>query len=70
MMVPEIPSRKLQPRRQASSWNICKARRKLQTLVEQNLIATVEKLAERLGFGYSTIHRHLRAIRKVSKLGQ
>jgi len=42
----------------------------LQTLVEQNPIVTIEKLAEKLGFGHSTIHRHLRAIGKVSKLGQ
>jgi len=43
----------------------------LQTLVEQNpIVVPVEELAEKLGFGHSTIHRYLRAIGKVSKLGQ
>jgi len=42
----------------------------LQTLMKQNPIVTVEELAEKLGFGHSIIHRHLRAIGKVSKLGQ
>jgi len=32
----------------------------LQILTKQNLVVTVEELAEKLGFGHSTIHRHLR----------
>ncbi|XP_036359491.1 histone-lysine N-methyltransferase SETMAR-like [Octopus sinensis] len=42
----------------------------LQALVEENPHLSVQKLAEKLGFGHSTIHRHLRAIGKVNKLGQ
>jgi len=37
-------------------------------LLEQNPIVTVEELAEKLGFGHSTID--LRAIGEVSQLGQ
>jgi len=42
----------------------------LQILVKRNLIVTVEKLAEKFGFGHSIIHRYLRTIGKVSKLHQ
>jgi len=41
----------------------------LQTL-KQNSIVIVEELTEKLGFGHLTIHRHQRAIGKVSKLDQ
>ncbi|GFU61127.1 hypothetical protein TNCV_763871 [Trichonephila clavipes] len=41
----------------------------LQILVKQIPVVTVEEPAVKLGFSHSTIHRHLRAIGKVSELG-
>jgi len=67
-MVPEIPSRgnySLEEPRPEKSVELNEG--VLQTLVE-NPIVTDEELAEKLGFGHSTIYQHLCAIEKVSKL--
>jgi len=50
-MVPEIPNRKLQPRRRVSSWKICRARRR-PTNPGGNPIVAVEELIEKLGFDH------------------
>lgn len=39
-------------------------------MVEQCPIVTVVEVAEKLGFGHSTNHRHLYALGTDSKLGQ
>jgi len=40
----------------------------LQILVKQNPIVTIEELAEKLGFGHSTIYRHLwRLVHAIEK---